>query len=255
MLFGMEGSGMTFGKIGARKMMYEWKNPYVTKGLIAMWDAEWNAGGGKHESAPMLWKDLSGNGLDMISNGSPVFYDNYISPTQLSEMFHTDTTDAMDDVLENGICTFEVVGDCVIGKNMPKMSMFGDYGSGSVFPTFACGDPTRVGVYCRFVGTSVSNYSSNPTFASVVLRADGTNLEGIYQSLVSDVRINRTTTLSFPYSVPDKRFVIGYRYGYYPDSPMVNGEKVYCARVYGRHLSDSELAANQAVDKRRFNIA
>ena len=89
----------------------------------------------------------------------------------------------------------------------------------------------------------------------MVLRADGTNLEGVYQSLVSDVRLNRTTPLSFPYSVPDKRFVIGYRIGYYPDGPMVNGEKVYCARVYGRNLSDSELAANHVVDKRRFSIA
>ena len=225
---------------------------YVHTGLIAMWDGIENAGWGVHDPNATTWKDLSGNGIDMISNGSPVFFDKYISPTQLSEMFHTDTTDAMDDVLENGICTFEVVGDCVVGKNIPKMVMFGD-SNGKVEPSFACGDPTRVGFSCRFVGTSVSNYSHNPTFATVVLRADGTNLEGIYQSLVSDVRLNRTTPLSFPYSVPDKRFVIGYRIGYYPDSPMVNGEKVYCARVYNRPLSDAEIAVNHAIDKERFN--
>lgn len=36
-------------------------NPYITDGLIAMWDAEWNAGIGVHDPTAIIWKDLSGN--------------------------------------------------------------------------------------------------------------------------------------------------------------------------------------------------
>ena len=33
---------------------------YITDGLIAMWDGEWNAGRGVHDSAATVWKDLVG---------------------------------------------------------------------------------------------------------------------------------------------------------------------------------------------------
>ena len=44
-------NGMLTGK--------KWKNPYVTDGLIAMWDGEWNAGGGKHDTSTRL-VDITG---------------------------------------------------------------------------------------------------------------------------------------------------------------------------------------------------
>ena len=50
---------MTFGKIGARKMMNTaWINPYVKDGLVAMWDGIWNVGGGlPHDSNSQVWLD------------------------------------------------------------------------------------------------------------------------------------------------------------------------------------------------------
>ena len=38
-----------------------WSNPYVTDGLIAMWDGEWNVGPGKHNPNATTWKDLAGS--------------------------------------------------------------------------------------------------------------------------------------------------------------------------------------------------
>lgn len=35
-----------------------WHNPYVTDGLVAMWDGEWNAGGGVHDHQAEEWIDL-----------------------------------------------------------------------------------------------------------------------------------------------------------------------------------------------------
>lgn len=46
-----------------------WKNPYVTDGLVAMWDGEWNVGGGKHDANAASWVDLSGNGHDIALSG------------------------------------------------------------------------------------------------------------------------------------------------------------------------------------------
>ena len=55
--------------IGARTAAWAksggWVNPYVPDGLVAMWDGEWNAGGGVHDPNATVWKDLSGNGYDM----------------------------------------------------------------------------------------------------------------------------------------------------------------------------------------------
>jgi len=64
---------MTFGKIGARKMMLDWHNPYVTDGLVAMWDGEWNAGPGVHDANATTWKELI-SGTDCAysdANGTP----------------------------------------------------------------------------------------------------------------------------------------------------------------------------------------
>lgn len=48
------------------------KNPYVTKGLVAMWDGEWNVAFGRHDEKTKVWKDLIGKN-DCIPNGTPSF--------------------------------------------------------------------------------------------------------------------------------------------------------------------------------------
>lgn len=54
---------IAFGRSAAK-----WINPYITDGLIAMWDGEWNAGGGKHDPNATMWKDLTGKGSDWKLN-------------------------------------------------------------------------------------------------------------------------------------------------------------------------------------------
>ena len=46
-----------------------WSNPYITDGLVAMWDGEWNAGGGKHNPEAVVWKDLIGDCDITLSEG------------------------------------------------------------------------------------------------------------------------------------------------------------------------------------------
>jgi hypothetical protein len=51
--------------IAARQIAFggsakRWENPYITDGLVAMWDGEWNAGWGVHDANATVWKDLVG---------------------------------------------------------------------------------------------------------------------------------------------------------------------------------------------------
>lgn len=46
-----------------------WKNPYVTDGLVAMWDGEWNAGPGVHDPTATVWKEIV-TGADCELTGS-----------------------------------------------------------------------------------------------------------------------------------------------------------------------------------------
>ena len=243
--------GARIGLVGAEG---ELKNPYVQDGMIAMWDAEWNVGLGEHESSPMVWKNLADNGLDMISNGNPVFYDQYIQPTQQSEMWHTDVTDLCDDMLEYGTMTIEVVGLCVAGSTRPKFIRFGGGAdSQTCWATAACNDPTRIGVEFRIGTTSTAIYSSQNPLAYRSVVADGLFATGFYKSRSG--LLQRSAAITVPITnYVSKRFTIGYRYTYYPDNPMVNGEKVYSIRVYDRPLTEIELENNYLVDRIRFGI-
>ena len=52
-----------------------WKNPYVTDGLIAMWDGIDNVGQGIHDPNAAIWKDLVG-GLTYVLPAGAVFDSN-----------------------------------------------------------------------------------------------------------------------------------------------------------------------------------
>ena len=45
-------------------------NPYVTDGLIAMWDAEWNVGYGVHDPESSVWFDLVGSNHMLLNPAS-----------------------------------------------------------------------------------------------------------------------------------------------------------------------------------------
>ena len=52
-----------------------WENPYVTDGLVAFWDAEWNVGPGRHNNSTAVWKDLVGENNGSLT-GSLTWSDN-----------------------------------------------------------------------------------------------------------------------------------------------------------------------------------
>lgn len=61
-----------------------WTNPYVTDGLIAQYDGEWNAGGGIHNASAPTWKNLG-------SLGSTYDFTTLDQCSWKSNSFHLDT--------------------------------------------------------------------------------------------------------------------------------------------------------------------
>lgn len=73
--------------IAARQIAFggsakKWENPYITDGLVAMWDGEWNAGGGKHDANATVWKDLVGDD-DLVCSGDYVWNNGFEYPSTM----------------------------------------------------------------------------------------------------------------------------------------------------------------------------
>ena len=233
-----------------------WQNPYVTDGLIAMWDGEWNAGGGVHDANATTWVDLSGNGIDMISNGEPNFGANYVTSTKVENLWHTDETNLVDGIFTNGTFTIEHAIQMADTRASQKLAMLGGGAltQGICAQTAQTGDG-RVGGEVRVQGSgSTSTYASLGFSGKLEIHGDGSAYGFSYTDWSGGTTSRSAPISSLPVGYVSKRFAIGYRYTYSSDSPTVNGMKFYCIRVYNRALTAAEIAANYAIDKARFNL-
>ena len=93
----------------------KWTNPYVTDGLVAMWDGEWNAGGGIHDANATTWKDLIGNN-DLTLAGTAAFGSAYLSVDYSSQVYSSSPITTVGTLemclsrtdLRNDICLFSL---------------------------------------------------------------------------------------------------------------------------------------------------
>ena len=238
----------TFGKIGAKSLLEHRKfaRDYIQDGLIALWDAEENVGWNKHEANPQTWKNLVGNSLDMISNGDPVFYSQYIQPTTLAQLWHTDTSDIFEPCVANGTFSMECAISYVVGQNGKFMLAYND---AALYLSTQCLDSTRIGVRATISGTTITSYRSNPTSGTASLSVISGNATARYYNSIA------LRTFGFPlFTTSRKQFSIGYRMANVNNNRLSGGEKIYCIRIYSRALSQEELAHNAAIDKARFHI-
>lgn len=96
---------MTLG--GAKRgYVKTWTNPYVTDGLIAMWDGEWNAGGGVHDPNATVWKDLASSS-DVEVVGSISWNDK--SAVFSGAGYFEKIIQSVEDAITDGNITIEVV--------------------------------------------------------------------------------------------------------------------------------------------------
>lgn len=220
-----------------------WTNPYVTDGLIAMWDGEWNAGGGKHTTDVLQMSPVVGDGVHMTVD--PDYYGNTnVSITGNAVAVSGGGQFRLRDIATpTGELTLEyVVTNVTLGPAIYS---------------------TRFGSFCQLGGIGFYNQLSNGQTATTITRNGGFVAGNFFQAAFSTYAIvyNASNAVT-RYVVNGAQKTLGTRTGTgtYTRGPNLTlgcqygGSGVFfAARVYDRALTVAELASNYAIDKERFN--
>lgn len=217
---------------------------YIQDGLVAMWDGIENAGWGVHDPNATVWKDLTGNGYDLplstatlevLSNG--VRRKSTVTHSTASKVRWINTPSR---TLE--IC---VTAPSSISSGSQVLLATTSVGSGTVVP---CLVKKGAGYFewSQQWNSSKIIFKSNITFTLSSSYNYGNTANGYVNGEVQAA--NNTDTWGFS---ADTISVLGDPRGtnYAPFE--------YCAhnvRVYNRALTAEEIAYNNNIDKRRFNL-
>ena len=225
-----------------------WTNPYITDGLVAMYDGEWNAGYGVHDDSFVGMTNLV-TGDRTTLTGSVVLGDKYIETPYQRQGVLDDQT--LNKSLISGDYTIEVSLNLIRPTTgyTSCIWLFGGRGFFTVanqriiFSTpssvaFSDNSQTwlpsnRNTTYCiRGIWTS-SNFNDYDIFS------DGVNHNHRLRVWYNELRTD----------------VDGIRLGNYSTDPDDTSQvKYYSVRLYDRKLTDNEIAANYAVDSQRFGV-
>ena len=222
-------------------------NPYMTDGLVAMWDGEWNAGGGVHDPNATSIVDLVGGcgNLELNKSNNAVYNhayigDNFIGNDNYTNNYFAHLTGSIEASqtilgLASGY-TFEycaeTTGQSFVIWNNPIIRTSGSSSTGDVLGYQPIGG--RIGGLGMFGnGMYYGTTSIHGTYDFV-----GTN-----SSVTCHVNTVPKGTNSMSSSGAAVNLVIGVC------------KALYSVRLYSRALTADEIAANYAVDKKRFNLA
>ena len=229
---------MLGARTGAWAKSGGWVNPYVTEGLVAMWDGEWNAGGGVHSEVKRCIDitGLNGEVENYYSQESDSFWlRNSNSPVEIG--------DDLLAAIASGTFTFESFIDIqYIGS--------WNYLVGAKYSS----DWLKFSI--RFNDSSsvlASNKVMNSGFNDIkigVNRISFTSLTNGNGVIFGNEKSKSFSGMIATEPITDRSLYFGLlkNYGYSCDC------KVHCVRFYNRRLSDDEIASNYAIDKARFNL-
>lgn len=219
----------------------EWTNPYITDGLVAMWDGEWNAGQGVHgDELPI---DIIGNNgrlFDIGLNGSRGSF----SVSQKSII----TSDYTALLLPESISGTEEYTITFVGKVIKGAPYAGVIG----------GDSEKIQImhgYCIIGGALLSKSAVVTGDHSEWTLSFGKDVQTLYKN-----GIVIGTTDSWRALVSSDYYGIA-RYSLFLLRGIINatstivhdGEFESCL-FYNRALTADEVAANYSINKARFNL-
>ena len=235
--------------IAARQIFDD--NPYVTDGLVAMWDAEWNTGFLKHDPASIVWKDLVGSsdmtaaaGIDYRKNQFILGWHN-----GKQHWFSCSSSHAIVDVVNSRSFTIEVVyGDVVTGQ-----ASAGPFGLGenndafSMQQNMAVNDVFNFRCFSQMFSVEVSGREDH------VFQG---NCRVIFGVQTDQMFIWHNSQMHFKKTVFDTADIDVTAVATIGKSG-INSNAVYGVRricVYNHVLSEHEIIRNGNADKARFGV-
>ena len=232
-----------------------WVNPYVTDGLVAMWDGEWNAGGGVHDPNATVWKDLSGKGkdADFIDQQQYVKWNqNCLSVNTYSE----NSSILMREVLTSDVKNFEI---CCSIQDFNLYSRFFVSGSDSGGRNLQFINNSGGGGISGVLAVQI-NSNNQQLNSELYLPQKGVPFSaGFGFNSVSDFvffvnsSISSSTLYNTWNTLPvwnNEDIVLSQR----GDMSRASDVLYHCIRFYDHKLTDAERIANYAVDKARFGL-
>ena len=226
--------------LGARQFFEKrgggWQNPYITDGLIAMWDGEWPGGvGGQTAQSASEWVDLiHGN---IYGSGTGILYDATHKCFDLNKIGRSDAA------------RFSVGGTLGSWDGFSVEVVFE-----GTFATATYRNLMSFGGY-NPVGVGLSDMKISPLGSSNYV--NGLPLDtpiGCAFTITGGVGNNKAYVkgeLSVTGNPPN--FQMSYVGAPDQSANNVSG-KIYALRIYSRVLTAAEIAANNAIDQARFNL-
>ena len=221
------------------------ENPYVADCLIAMWDGEWNAGWGEHDTNTTVWKDLVGARDLLLQTGVIVEENNMVMSDGMA-------AGAVSSEIISGVVTCEIV----LEVSYPVVS-FSDNGVGIIISNGPTESTTEFnGLVAETRGTQTRPLGFQISTTQWAL----TTPFGV-QSLSFSKSISHCGFSKNAQDIPlsaynnswwnNYTFSIGRRTS---DSLWWIKHKVYSVRLYSRLLTEAEIFHNFAIDVERFGI-
>ena len=215
-----------------------WTNPYVTDGLVAMWDGEWNAGGGVHDAAAATWTDLvGGGGLTLPSGWSVGATYIYCGGNALT------LPDAIKSALTiEAVFRLDSMGS---GRSLLYFKNGADAGwraaneHGVSVRSNGQINFSGAGAYTTGIAASTI-YSAVCTYGSATSTATSAYINGSARTLTGSGMYGMgTASKNSGISVFSSYKFLG---------------RIYALRFSSRALTAAEIAANYAIDKERFGL-
>ena len=216
------------------------ENPYVTDGLISMWDAEFNCFEGLHQTNSTKWIDIvSGYNLE-LATGTPTWEAKanvingkwgIVSP-ELQALFKA----ANKNNLSYELCFSALpynINSTTLGFNNDTVIGIITY-------------LNNIGDWCWSTGWIPSTkFKTTRKGTLSVVRNGQTDRTDVYED--GEVCGGKKGTIGDP---TGKTFGIGYGYGQWNNAPT--GIKIHCIRLYNRMLTADEIQKNKDIDANRF---
>lgn len=213
-----------------------WQNPYVTDGLVAMWDGEWPGGvGGQTAQSASEWVDLiHGN---IYGSGTGILYDATNKCFDLNKIGRSDAA------------RFNVGGTLGSLDGFSVEVVFE-----GTFATATYRDLMSFGGYAP-VGVGLSDMRISPIGSSRYVNGLPLDTPISYAPTIISGLGNNKAYINGELSVTGNSptFQISYVGAPNQSANNVSG-KIYALRIYSRVLTAAEIAANYAIDKARFNL-